>query len=585
MTTPVFFEGTLPCEDAGTIDRVHQGIPLTAEGRVCISIDGTVSFVHNGVPYDSDGRVVIVDEGDDTRIKINGKFYFLKTDGDIVGYLGGLPYGTPGGELGPSFSEYTASGSLAIGDVVSLASTGVVEEVSETTVEAGVKQKISAGAKSFSAHVGVIRDEVNSRVAFISRDGSSFSADIFDVVDDELVYSAAHTDFYTDPTGSVQSQFQVVYDPFRNNSVVIYRTFNGSTAYLRMFPISSIGASAVTALTARTIQSAASTASYTSFVGIVRPSNGELLVAFQDNTIGSGLPFYVYASTQTGTRSPMRYAFSTSSGNSRPRAGYYDEAYGQYILVNQGTLGSFQVAGYTISSYNSTPSGGSPDDNGDDCRDAVGYWVGSPINVGGVFWGDVTLDSVFHRYVTRSGASVDWSASKNTLYSPAGFDPRVPLAQPQKIGSTWYVGFFFCSRLESDKWLWVPCRVNSATSFSFLSAAAEFADGGSSIGSVTALPTAGDPIVATYEGSDFYLNVFRMVDELVSNNSEFVGIAQSAANDSEPVLVATSGMVAEGLSGLTPSTTYYVDSDGSLTTTDTGVEAGVAQSETTLLVA
>jgi hypothetical protein len=70
-----------------------------------------------------------------------------------------------------------------------------------------------------------------------------------------------------------------------------------------------------------------------------------------------------------------------------------------------------------------------------------------------------------------------------------------------------------------------------------------------------------------------------------SNNTGFIGIAQSAANDGEEVLVALSGQVAAGLSGLTPAATYYVDTDGTLTTDDTGVVAGVAQSDTELLVA
>jgi hypothetical protein len=62
------------------------------------------------------------------------------------------------------------------------------------------------------------------------------------------------------------------------------------------------------------------------------------------------------------------------------------------------------------------------------------------------------------------------------------------------------------------------------------------------------------------------------------------GIALDTRSDNSSITIAKQNSIATGLSGLVQGTTYYIDSDGSLTTTDTGYKAGVALSTTTLYV-
>tara|TARA_R110002110_G_scaffold415835_1_gene657211 strand:+ start:28772 stop:29950 length:1179 start_codon:yes stop_codon:yes gene_type:complete len=78
--------------------------------------------------------------------------------------------------------------------------------------------------------------------------------------------------------------------------------------------------------------------------------------------------------------------------------------------------------------------------------------------------------------------------------------------------------------------------------------------------------------------------VYDPISSPESDHDQFVGIAQSIGVNGQPALVATTGMVAEGLAGLTPGATYYVTELGALTTTNTGVVVGVAQSPTSILV-
>jgi hypothetical protein len=62
------------------------------------------------------------------------------------------------------------------------------------------------------------------------------------------------------------------------------------------------------------------------------------------------------------------------------------------------------------------------------------------------------------------------------------------------------------------------------------------------------------------------------------------GIALDTRSDNSSITIAKQNSIASGLSGLVQGNTYYIDSDGSLTTTDTGYKAGVALSTTTLYV-
>jgi len=55
-----------------------------------------------------------------------------------------------------------------------------------------------------------------------------------------------------------------------------------------------------------------------------------------------------------------------------------------------------------------------------------------------------------------------------------------------------------------------------------------------------------------------------------TNSNDFVGFAQDAASDGDTVLVATNQQIDANQTGLTPKSTYYVDTDGTLTTSDTG---------------
>ena len=69
-----------------------------------------------------------------------------------------------------------------------------------------------------------------------------------------------------------------------------------------------------------------------------------------------------------------------------------------------------------------------------------------------------------------------------------------------------------------------------------------------------------------------------------SNNTSFIGISDSTISDTATGSVTIKGGISTNVTGLTPNTDYYVQSDGSLSATVSTVHAGKALSSTSILL-
>jgi len=67
-----------------------------------------------------------------------------------------------------------------------------------------------------------------------------------------------------------------------------------------------------------------------------------------------------------------------------------------------------------------------------------------------------------------------------------------------------------------------------------------------------------------------------------SNHTDFIGISDAAISDTASGSVTIKGGTSTNVTGLTPNATYYVQSDGSLSTTSSDVLAGKALSSTSI---
>ena len=67
-----------------------------------------------------------------------------------------------------------------------------------------------------------------------------------------------------------------------------------------------------------------------------------------------------------------------------------------------------------------------------------------------------------------------------------------------------------------------------------------------------------------------------------SNSTDFIGISDAAISDTASGSVTIKGGISTNVTGLTPNSTYYVQTDGSLSTTTSDVLAGKALSSTSI---
>jgi hypothetical protein len=89
-------------------------------------------------------------------------------------------------------------------------------------------------------------------------------------------------------------------------------------------------------------------------------------------------------------------------------------------------------------------------------------------------------------------------------------------------------------------------------------------------------------IVYRDEG-DSDVNKYVVQANAIQNYTDFIGIADAAISDTASGNITIKGGVASnGLSSLTPGSTYYVQSDGTLSTTSSSVTAGKALSATSI---
>lgn len=84
---PVFFAGTLCVDNAGAITGYSQGLPVTSDGRIAVTVDGVTAYVVNDVPFTSAGRVAV----SGGTVWIMSFMFDYEVGGTIAGHFCGMP--------------------------------------------------------------------------------------------------------------------------------------------------------------------------------------------------------------------------------------------------------------------------------------------------------------------------------------------------------------------------------------------------------------------------------------------------------------------------------------------------------------
>jgi len=119
----------------------------------------------------------------------------------------------------------------------------------------------------------------------------------------------------------------------------------------------------------------------------------------------------------------------------------------------------------------------------------------------------------------------------------------------------------------------------SGTSISFDSPVVFSAE--TTVPSAATFDSTSNKVVIGYRNSSNY-GTSVTFSPSASNNTSFIGISDAAISSAASGNVTIKGGIKSGLSSLTPGSDYYVQSDGSITTSSAGVKIGRAMSSTAL---
>jgi hypothetical protein len=463
-----------------------------------------------------------------------------------------LPAGAGGKQV-----DFVASGTLASGQAVALKTDGTVEAVAAGGPESAAPVLVSSGTNSFIN--GSAYDSVAQKVVILYNPNSVMDAiAVVGTVSGSTISFGTPT---TVNTGSVRN-CSVVYDSVNQKVVLIYNI--GGVVY------GAVGTVSGTSISVGSSTGVSVGGSYGPYLCTTYDSDlGKVVVGIQ------GTSAYAYA--VVGTVSGTSISFGTSVVVNS--AGSYDQA----IAYDQNTqkVGYFyrQASASAFYGQVGTVSGAS-----------ISFGAQSAGISGTPVYADACYDSNAQKIVvvyslnsqtnrpycvvaTISGASLSFGtpAQINTVrseYNAISYD-----SVTQKIVATNYL-------YEASPQTVIGTV--SGTSITFGTVVTLVASTGISR-EVTSVfdPDANKTVISTEISSPAGLSsvVFSASS---SNNTSFIGISDAAISSAASGSVTIKGGISSNVSSLTPNATYYVQPDGTLTTTTSTVLAGRALSSTSI---
>jgi hypothetical protein len=484
-----------------------------------------------------------------------GYLRFNADDGGFEGY-DGTEWGAIGG-AGGGGAELVATGSIpGAGTPVVLRSDGTVEVVGLGTIAADVGSETVFNSGN-SSGISATYDSIAGKVviAYTDTGNSSYGTAVVGTVSGSSISFGSPTVFSTDWT--IPS---CTYDSTAGKVVIAYRDDAGG---------GSPGKAIVGTVSGSSISFGSPTVFNSDFTGSISAvydsAAGKVVIAYRDydnnNRYGTAVVGTVSGDTisfGTPTVFNSAYTYDTSS--------VYDSAAGKVVIAyrdsgnsDYGTAVVGTVSGDTISFGSETVfNSGSTGEYISATYDAtagkvvIAYQDGSNSYYGTAVVGTVSGSSISFGTPTVFNSAYTYDTS--AVYDSAA--GKVVIAYRDNGNSSYGTAI---------------SGTVSGSSISFGSPTVFNSDSTSSISAV--YDSAADKVVIAYQdhgNSDYGTAIPYKPAYTGPNANGFVGFAQDAASDSDTVLVATNQQIDANQTGLTPQSTYYVDTDGTLTTSDTG---------------
>ena len=469
-----------------------------------------------------------------------------------------LPAGAGGKQV-----SFVASGTIGNGVTVGLNLDGTVEAVAETAISQAIGSSVEFQASGVANNLpSAIPTGVEGKVVFAYRDSltSNYGVAIVGTINtatnsitfgSKVVFQSAYNDVFGGVLDEASGNIVILFKDSGDNGRAVVGTVSGTSI--------SFGTSVAFSTNADPIS------------GTYDSTNNKVIVAYTDRdnldygkakvgtVSGTSISFGTEATFNSGSTSGQQHFITYDSANEKAVIGYTDGSNSNYGTAVVGT-----VSGTSISFGSET---------------VFASFTTSRISVAY----DQTSEKVLFAYnYSADGQSVVGSVSGTSISfgTEITFETGNPL-NIAAIGTAKNVVIAYEDDGDSEKGKLIVGTI-TGTSVSYGSAV-QFDSG-----EVNGLSIAYEPL----SGKTVIFYVMKSVESgkgvvfqsaaTSTNNTDFIGISDAAISDTASGSVTIKGGISTNVTGLTPNATYYVQSDGTLSTTASDVLAGKALSSTSI---
>jgi hypothetical protein len=465
---------------------------------------------------------------------------------------------------GAKSAEFVASGTLGSGVTVALQSDGTVKAIASDAVS--VPESVGSNTTieaSETEDFGAAYDIVNNKVvvSYTDRDNSDYGTYAVGTISGTSISFGTPGVFQSAAT----TNNSLVYDP--DTGQIIFVSVSGGASGKSV--VGTVSGTSISFGTSATYE-----ANPVYWLGATYVTDQQkVFIAYRrtNNNIGYGVVGTV-SGTSISFGSPVQFSANradhvrtTYAGSSKVVVVYEDFGNNQKGAAIVGTISGTSVSFGTQSFYDTSFPCQYNNIAYDPVNDKVlviyyrGYGKGVVGTISGTsisFGSDFDFDQT---NVVRYGLGIVYSALTGTfviVYPDASSSNEGYYVQGTISGTD--VSFTSRTQLTTTEFDWSAVTIDNTTA---------------------------KPIVAWSDDSSGYAtSLVIQLAYTASNNTDFIGITDQAIADTATGAVIVQGGVSEKVTGLTTSSDYYVQADGSLSTTVSSVPAGRALSSTSILL-
>lgn len=469
-----------------------------------------------------------------------------------------LPAGAGGKQV-----DFVASGTISNGVTVALNTDGTVTAIASDGNPEALGTPVTVDTSTNTGDLpSVVFDSANNKVVALYADASPYygKAEVGTVSGTSISFGSAVT-FNSGSTQAISS----CYDSTSGSIVVFYIDAGNSN-----YPTAVVGTVSGTSISFGSEQVVTSDTSYFSTIAY-DSSQDKVVVAYQNGTNGRGT---AKVGTVSGTSISFGSAVEFETGVTDEMRATFDSANSCTVIAYPDTSASSRGTAVVGTVSGTSISFGSP----------VQFETGQTSNVSIAY--DSTNSKVVIAYKDISNSDYGTSIVGTVSGTSISFGTAVVFnSGATKNTSTAYdsnaqkIVIAYEDDANLDYGTLIVGTV-SGTSISF--SAEQVFDSTDMARTFSCYDSVSKQIIISYSiPSNNYVKAVVFQNES-SNYESFIGISDAAISDTATGSVTIKGGISSNVTGLTPNSTYYVQSDGSLSTTASSVLAGKALSSTSI---